>query len=158
MCIESGFTTEVASLNFFGSIMELSSGRAQLLEQDAQETYLPISPLLDGKITDMRGNMEGRENIANGVHMVGSPVDAGPLTRFHRLNDVIELSSATSGSSSRSPSICSRLLSHVSKRCHICKKPPLTVFSHPLLRCGICRRRYHSDCHNPPVSLHALSP
>ena len=137
--------------------MELSSGGAQLLKPDAQKTYLPMNASLDVNISDMRRNQEGRKTIANGVHMVSPHVDAGPLTRFHRLNDVIELSSTTSRSNSHSPSACSRSSSHVAKRCHICKKPPLTIFSHPLLRCGLCRRRYHSDCHNPPVSLHALS-
>ena len=156
--VGSAFTAKVASLSLFGFIMELSSGRAQLVKQDAQEKYWPINPSLDTKILGMRGNTEGLlGNMANGVHMVGSHVDAGPLTRFHRLNDVIEISSATSESSSCSPSACSRPSSHVSKRCHICKKPPLTIFSRALLRCGICRRRYHSDCHNPPVSLHVTS-
>ena len=154
---ESAFTTELADLSFFAYNMDLSSERAQLLEQEAHETYLPINPSPGGKISDMKRRMEGRENVANCVHMVGSHLDAGRLTRFHRLNDINELSSPTSGSSSRSPSACSRPLSHASKRCHICKKPPLTRFSLPLLQCGTCRRRYHSDCHNPPVLRHALS-
>ena len=154
---ESAFTTALAGLSFYAYSMELSSKRAQLLEHDAQETYLPINPSLGGKISDVRRSMEGCENVASCVHMLDSHVDAGPLTRVHRLNDIKELSSPTSGSSSRSPSACSRPLSHASKRCHICKKPPLTSFSLPLLQCGICRRRYHSDCHNPPVLRHALS-
>ena len=73
------------------------------------------------------------------------------LVRFRRDNNVVNDDVFESASVSGGCSSITNLTSDPGKtiKCHICLKPPTTAFSQPLIRCTLCRRRYHSECHSP---------
>lgn len=74
-----------------------------------------------------------------------------PSTCFRRVNDVGL--PAILKSTVYTPSISSASTSGKVKKCHICSKPPSTAYSQPLQHCSFCKRAYHLECLNPPISL-----
>ena len=79
------------------------------------------------------------------------------LSRFRRIDDVANSHTFESSAASVS-SECSSVTTSASNpekatKCHVCLKPPTTAFSQPLIKCACCRRRYHTECHNPPAPL-----
>lgn len=76
----------------------------------------------------------------------------------HTNSDAASIRSYRSASSSYTPSSASSMGSSTRiKKCHICSKPPATEFSPPLQQCSYCRRRFHADCHQPPIPLRGSS-
>ena len=86
--------------------------------------------------------------------MENSFVSSTPLNGFRRVNDKRDCDSPTfSISSDLNPSVSSPSSSKVIRKCHVCSKPPTTVFSSPLKRCLQCKRSFHLKCHNPPIPV-----
>ena len=80
---------------------------------------------------------------------------SSPLSRTRQTNDdATSVRSYGSASSCYTPSSVSSMGSSMRiKKCHICSKPPSTEFSPPLQQCSSCRRRFHAECHQPPIPL-----
>jgi len=78
-----------------------------------------------------------------------------PLTSFRRVNDVVL--PTIPKFTVYTPSTSSASTSGKVQNCHVCSKPPSTAYSRPLKRCVLCKRAYHLECHNPPITLNQQS-
>ena len=101
----------------------------------------------------------GRESRSVRNHYLSPKLRAtsSHLSRFRRMKDVANDNYVQSPASSVL-SECSTITTSTSNtrkaaRCHVCSKPPTTAFSQPLIRCVICRRQYHPECHTPPLLI-----
>lgn len=98
------------------------------------------------------GGISYEPNATRGTDNVqSSKLTRLPLTCFRRVNDVGL--PAILKSTVYTPSTSSASTSGKVKKCHICSKPPSTAYSQPLQCCSFCKRAYHLECHNPPISL-----